>query len=362
MKKLLILCISILIFNCSSDDSNNDNPPEDTVICEKAISVDIFNTSENSASITWISEDTGETTPNSWIIEIGSQGFTPGSGTTSNTSSNFFYDFNNLTPSTTYDVYIKSNCGNNVFGDNVGPYSFTTESSCSTPSGLNFYTLGSCGFGIDWFGQGESAWEIEYGESGFTLGTGTVINTSNIDYYIEEGISPNTTYEVYVRANCGSQGYSNYTDALVVTTEQNTGVSSNFLTGNYLLETLSDGAFTGNGLGDIFGAPVTVNIQSGPNNVRDFFYTYYPDSFTNTLQFEFQLSNNGLVQVGLNDTLSYSCDNGATTSIVLGPSNQNQPYNVCDDSVIEFTFFELYQGTGSCGASDFPVTIRLTKQ
>jgi len=357
MKKLLLLFISILIFNCSSDDSNNDNTT--SIICEKAISIIPNFIDENSISIFWLVEDVGETQPDSWVLEIGPQGFAPGSGTSFSSIFND-YTFQNLTQQTTYDIYVKSKCGENTFGTNVGPISLTTDSACSTPSSIDSYAITSCSFNLNWFGEGENAWEIEFGEVGFTLGTGTIINTSFTDFSIQENVSPSTTYEVYIRANCGSQGYSNYSDALVVTTAQG-GLDSSFFSGNYLLETVTDGTFTSQGFGDIFGTPVSVNVQSSANNMREFIVTYYPDGLTVApFPFKLQLTNSGTILVQSNDTLGASCD--TFTSIILGPSNDTQTFNVCDDSTIEFTFYELYQGSGGCNVSDFPVTIRLTKQ
>ncbi|QRM87859.1 hypothetical protein FG167_01020 [Lacinutrix sp. WUR7] len=293
-------------------------------------------------------------------MEIGEQGFTPGTGSTYNTSSDYF-EFQNLNPQTNYNIYIQSKCGTSDFGTVVGPTTITTQSSCTTPENLHIGGVSTCEFTVNWSGVNETAWEVEYGESGFSLGTGTVINTSDTYFTLTDNILPNTTYEVYVRANCGSAGYSNYTNALVITTETMTSLDATFLEGDYLIESITDGAFTAGGQGPIVGEQY-VYITAGSNNGRYFNFTYYPDAFLNDTYFEFQLTNSGLVEVGINDTLSYSCDQGATTSIILGPSNQDQPYNVCDDSVLEFTFFELYHGTGGCGASDLPITIRLTKQ
>lgn len=46
-------------------------------------------------------------------------------------------------------------------------------------------------------------WNIEYGQTGFTPGTGTIVTTSsNIDYELL-GLMGNTVYDVYVRADCG---------------------------------------------------------------------------------------------------------------------------------------------------------------
>ena len=48
-----------------------------------------------------------------------------------------------------------------------------------------------------------SSWTIEYGVSGFVLGTGTIDNAYDTSYTIT-GLSPNTNYDVYVTPNCSS--------------------------------------------------------------------------------------------------------------------------------------------------------------
>lgn len=356
MKKLLILFISILIFNCSGDDSNNDNPPENSVICERAISIDVYLVSENSAGIGWVTEVSGETIPSSWVVEIGSQGFAPGTGTTYNTSSNYF-DFNNLNPSTSYDVYIKSKCGSNVFGDNVGPISFTTEGVCTTPSNLNLYTVDTCGFGVDWYGENESAWEIEFGESGFTLGTGTVISTSNTDYYINTDISPNTTYEVYVRANCGSQGYSNYTNAIVVTTDPLTSDAlSGYFVGNYAIQDVTATVGPSNSTENFETGTVTLSVHPTDPNKRIFNANILPafifSSHEITLDFNMDMT---VDMSNVNTTLS--CNSGASNLIFTSAGSGNSSYDPCNDDYILVTYIE--DANASCGGpytSSFSLT------
>ena len=68
-----------------------------------------------------------------------------------------------------------------------------------------------------WDRNGESNWQVEYGSPGFTIGTGTRFNTSTNPHRIE-GLQFNTTYEIYMRANCGGQGFSNWSESLVVST------------------------------------------------------------------------------------------------------------------------------------------------
>jgi hypothetical protein len=121
---------------------------------------------------------------------------------------------------TTYDAYVRSNCGSDGFSNYIS-LSFTTLAPvvlCNTPTDLTLIDVSSDTATIGWSENNETAWEIEYGPVGFTIGTGTVIQTSQSNYQIT-GLQSATTYEIYVRANCGVDGYSEYTDQLVVTTD-----------------------------------------------------------------------------------------------------------------------------------------------
>ncbi|MFC0602989.1 T9SS type A sorting domain-containing protein [Winogradskyella pulchriflava] len=68
-----------------------------------------------------------------WEIEWGANGFTQGGGTTVSGLTSPTYTFSPLTANTTYDFYIRTNCGGSE-GDSqwVGPISFTSAYDCST--------------------------------------------------------------------------------------------------------------------------------------------------------------------------------------------------------------------------------------
>lgn len=287
MKKYLYLLIPILIFACKSDDNGDSALPCDIP------SATINDVERNSAFVAWIQEDASSAT-----IEYGEVGFRLGEGMTATSSQSF--EINNLMSGTSYDVYIKANCGNGGGSDFGGPFNFTTNpcvnntnpsifQTTETEAFFNYtqaftdnltveyglegfepgtgtfmdlvsdpgvitglvasttyeaYVIVSCGgsepdlyspvfqfttaspcaepfsFSGSVFGTGNvslfwdpasgtSAWELEYGFSGFSLGTGTVINTSE-NFIDVNGLQSGQTYEFYVRTNCGSQGFSSY--------------------------------------------------------------------------------------------------------------------------------------------------------
>ncbi|NNC95172.1 MAG: fibronectin type III domain-containing protein [Chitinophagales bacterium] len=208
MKKILLLAlVTMAMFSCKKDDDVNND-------CFEPLSISVDQINPESALIVW---DPGDET--AFEIEYGLTGFSTGTGTVAQTSqTNYFID--GLNPMTTYDAFLRSNCGSDGFSDYIS-VSFTTlkpVNPCNTPTNLTLTDVTSTTVTFNWSENNETAWEIEYGPSGFSIGTGTVIQTSQSNYEIT-GLQPATTYEIYVRANCGTDGFSDYSDQLVVTTD-----------------------------------------------------------------------------------------------------------------------------------------------
>ena len=204
-KIILLIIASILLFGCSKDDSTNNCPQPGSISIDQINSVSVL--------FTW-----GINTETAWEIEYGETGFPIGTGTVIQTSlTEVFID--GLMPATGYQIYLRTNCGSDGFSERISIDFVTTEASasCNMPTDVFLASLGADFIGIGWSENDETAWEIEYGESGFELGTGTVLQTSESTFTIT-GLTPATTYEIYVRANCGSDGFSDYTEALVITT------------------------------------------------------------------------------------------------------------------------------------------------
>ena len=77
-------------------------------------------------------------------------------------------------------------------------------STCSRPDNLTTSHISMNSATISWRENGTAtAWNIEYGPTGFTLGTGNRIN-SVTNPYILTGLTTSTGYDVYVQAVCGS--------------------------------------------------------------------------------------------------------------------------------------------------------------
>ena len=91
--------------------------------------------------------------------------------------------------------------------------------SCITPMNLTASNITPSSITLSWTEMGTAtAWDIEYGPIGFTQGNGTTVTVTSNSYTVT-GLIPTTGYDFYVRANCGGNNVSNYTNRLSVSTE-----------------------------------------------------------------------------------------------------------------------------------------------
>lgn len=107
------------------------------------------------------------------------------------------------------DVYVGSGSG--------------SSSSCDPPQNLSISYITATTANVNWGGTADN-WTVEYGPVGFSHGNGTTVTAQNPLYTIAN-LTPNTTYDVYVRSNCGSNS-SNWVNTSFTTANQN-GVNEN---------------------------------------------------------------------------------------------------------------------------------------
>ncbi|RZJ73254.1 fibronectin type III domain-containing protein [Flavobacterium sp.] len=142
---------------------------------------------------------------NSFRIEYGPTGFAEGTGQFT-TSSSQQITVQNLSPSTTYDFYIKTICSADASGKSVKLPSVTTEqSTCTGQVNLTISQFTSSTASLYCTMQSGSAedYEVEYGLQGFAIGSGTRITVDgtwgNADI---SNLQPSTNYDFYARAIC----------------------------------------------------------------------------------------------------------------------------------------------------------------
>lgn len=95
---------------------------------------------------------------------------------------------------------------------------------CPPPSNLTATNITNVQAQVSWTSNGtETQWQIEYGPTGFAIGTGTVVNPATNPATIT-GLTINTTYDFYVKALCSSQDTSIYSAVGTFTTTNNVSV------------------------------------------------------------------------------------------------------------------------------------------
>ena len=186
-----------------------------TAICPNVANVSAGNVTDNSALITWDLD----TMAQSWIVEYGYAGFDQGSGTIVPCTANSF-NATGLECETSYDFYVRAVCGTDWTSENWSRVSFTTDycaEPCDAPFGVTA-TVNLNNVDVSWTpGEGNTAFEVEYGSRGFSHGSGTTVGATE-PHATLTGLDYNTQYDLYVRALCGADNYSAWTPVTTFTT------------------------------------------------------------------------------------------------------------------------------------------------
>jgi len=135
--------------------------------CPKPTNVHVTNVTTNTIELGWT--ETGSAT--SWAVEYGPTGFTPGSGTVEDATTNP-YTVSNLTSSTQYDFYVRAVCG---IGD-TSNYSTTlsTATACDAIDQLPYTE------GFDTYGTGTTAYPNCWTKiNTYTSGDRPYVNSTN---------------------------------------------------------------------------------------------------------------------------------------------------------------------------------------
>src|SRR5690606_34790710 len=135
--------------------------------CATPTDLSIDNITVDSASISWMSD--GEL----FDIQWGTSGFQLGYGTVVSGIQTTTYDLTSLNGYTQYQVYVRKDCSVNQ-SDWVGPFAFTTlMPECVVPTELAVSNITADSATLNWTSDG-SLFHIQYGEQGFSLGSGTI--------------------------------------------------------------------------------------------------------------------------------------------------------------------------------------------
>ncbi len=83
--------------------------------------------------------------------------------------------------------------------------------ACLPPSNLAALNVTQTGADLGWTPGGtETMWNLEYGEGGFTPGTGTLLTGITTNPYPVSGLEPASFYDFYVQSDCGAGALSGW--------------------------------------------------------------------------------------------------------------------------------------------------------
>ncbi|HKK61585.1 MAG TPA: FG-GAP-like repeat-containing protein [Bacteroidales bacterium] len=120
-----------------------------------------------------------------------------------------------LESATTYKFWVRDTCYHGMHSDWV-EQSFTTA-TVIPPSNLSYSNLGPTSVQLNWTNGSCPNYDLQYGLSGFEFGTGNIIHINTNPYTII-GLSPQNTYDIYMRDSCGINATSNWVGPISVTT------------------------------------------------------------------------------------------------------------------------------------------------
>ncbi len=151
----------------------------------------------------------------------------------------------------------------------IDDFSIAEAPSCPQPSNLAIANITSTSADMSWTTGGATNWQIEYGPTGFTQGSGTIIAAPSNPMTIP-GLLSNATYDAYVRDSCAAADVSAWVGPISFTTlcaSQLSGVytiNSAVATGGTNFQTIAEATAELNTCG--VSGPVIFNIAAGTYN------------------------------------------------------------------------------------------------
>jgi hypothetical protein len=213
-----------MVFLWRNDGSGGSQPPAaidniniSLMNCPRPTNLAANNITGRTATITW----TENGTATNWVLQYATDnGFTENLSQ-ANVSGTASKNLMGLSPETKYYVRVKS-----VVGNEESSWSdvkdFTTTATCEKPT-LSYVTNSNTAHtgSVSWTGTADNyeliystAYSFEPGDEGVTQ-----INLGSVNTYVLEDLTPETTYRIKVRANCGEEdGDSQWSNQVSFTT------------------------------------------------------------------------------------------------------------------------------------------------
>ena len=163
--------------------------------CLELSDVAVSDITATTAQVSWTN---GSDDQSAWQIALGTEAsFDKDAVTPIDADANPF-TLTDLTPETTYYIYVRANCGEGDFGAWTDRKSFRTVSTCQTPSNLALVSAGLTEATISWNTYGLSDFNIRYSADGTNWEEADNVNSP----YTITGLEASSSYRVQVQATC----------------------------------------------------------------------------------------------------------------------------------------------------------------
>ena len=200
-----------MVFLWRNDNGGGNQPPAaidnisiSYMTCPRPTNLTASNVTGRTAVLTWKENGTADNwtlqyaTDASFsanLVEI-SDGFIV-------SENNVGYGLTGLNGETKYYVRVKSNCDSS-WSDVIN---FTTTPTCVKPTNVTATDITAYTATIGWSNgeEGQDAWEISYSTSTQSNPENGIVVSASTNPYSLDGLTPETSYYVYVRTDCGSE-------------------------------------------------------------------------------------------------------------------------------------------------------------
>ena len=176
--------------------------PFDVVVDPQGLFADVSWTTLNADSVALAYREDGSTTWDS-ILGLTSSSFT-------------IFGLDELS---NYELTITAYCSSVGGTATTQIITFTTPDACVEPTGLSTGATTGTSIEVSWTSGGATEFDLQYGLSGFVLGTGTVSSNLTSNTQVVGNLANETSYDFYVRDNCGANGVSDWVGPITGSTD-----------------------------------------------------------------------------------------------------------------------------------------------
>lgn len=167
--------------------------------CDAPAAVTVYYTDTARADISWTSTAANHT------LQYGDPGFQPGTGTMLSATTDTAH-VTDLAPDHVYEFYIQDSCSATSGSAWSGPYAFATADPCPQPFNVTADSITTGRIVLKWEDDGmvTQDYTVSWGLQGFgdpAIGIPVTVTSKRFEL---TGITANSAYDFYIRANCNS--------------------------------------------------------------------------------------------------------------------------------------------------------------